>query len=130
MFNNQLSREKGQGLVEYALILVLVAIVVIAILLLLGPQINQAFCRVANALQPGTCGIISDVSVNATPAGMGNYNVDVTVTVSEAVDVTVDLGGGSQTKSCSSSCAFSFSDVPAGSYTVTASDGSQITGSY
>ena len=32
-----LPREKGQGLVEYALILVLVAIVVIAILLLLGP---------------------------------------------------------------------------------------------
>ena len=32
-----LPREEGQGLVEYALILVLVAIVVIAILLLLRP---------------------------------------------------------------------------------------------
>ena len=31
------TREKGQGLAEYALILVLVAIVVLAILLLLGP---------------------------------------------------------------------------------------------
>ena len=30
-------KEKGQGLVEYALILVLVAIVVIAVLMLLGP---------------------------------------------------------------------------------------------
>jgi len=32
-------KEKGQGLVEYALILVLVAIVVIAVLMLLGPII-------------------------------------------------------------------------------------------
>jgi len=31
-------KEKGQGLVEYALILVLVAIVVIVILALLGPR--------------------------------------------------------------------------------------------
>ena len=34
------SGERGQGLVEYALIIFLVAIVVIAILLLLGPQIG------------------------------------------------------------------------------------------
>ena len=38
-----LPREEGQGLVEYALILVLVAIVVIAILLLLGPIIGNVF---------------------------------------------------------------------------------------
>lgn len=36
-----LPREEGQGLVEYALILVLVAIVVIAILLLLGPVVGN-----------------------------------------------------------------------------------------
>ena len=36
-------REEGQGLVEYALILVLVAIVVIAILTLLGPTIGNVF---------------------------------------------------------------------------------------
>jgi pilus assembly protein Flp/PilA len=35
--------ERGQGLVEYALIIFLVAIVVIAILLLLGPQIGLVF---------------------------------------------------------------------------------------
>ncbi len=34
-----LSREEGQGLIEYALIIVLVAIVVIAILLLLWDKI-------------------------------------------------------------------------------------------
>ena len=45
-----LNREDGQGLVEYALILVLVAIVVIAILALLGPQIGNVFSRITNAL--------------------------------------------------------------------------------
>jgi pilus assembly protein Flp/PilA len=49
-----LSREDGQGLVEYALILVLVAIVVIAILTLLGPQIGNVFSQVVNALEPQT----------------------------------------------------------------------------
>jgi len=44
-----LPREEGQGLVEYALILVLVAIVVIAILAILGPQIANIFSRITNA---------------------------------------------------------------------------------
>jgi pilus assembly protein Flp/PilA len=43
-------REKGQGLVEYALILVLVAIVVIAALLLLGPVVGNAFSTVNSSL--------------------------------------------------------------------------------
>ena len=44
-------REEGQGLVEYALILVLVAIVVIAILMILGPQIGNVFSRVTSGLE-------------------------------------------------------------------------------
>jgi len=36
-------KESGQGLVEYALILVLVAVVVIVILALLGPAIGNVF---------------------------------------------------------------------------------------
>lgn len=44
-------KEKGQGLVEYALILVLVAIVVIAILTLLGPAIGQVFSQIMDAIQ-------------------------------------------------------------------------------
>ena len=39
-------KEKGQGLVEYALILVLVAIVVIVILALLGPAIGNVFSTI------------------------------------------------------------------------------------
>jgi len=45
-----LQHEEGQGLVEYALILVLVAIVVIAILALLGPQIANIFSKVTAGL--------------------------------------------------------------------------------
>lgn len=43
-------REEGQGLVEYALILVLVAIVVIVILTLLGTQVSLVFSQIASAL--------------------------------------------------------------------------------
>ena len=43
-------KEKGQGLVEYALILVLVAIVVIAVLMLLGPIIGNVFSSINASL--------------------------------------------------------------------------------
>jgi pilus assembly protein Flp/PilA len=39
-------KEKGQGLVEYALILVLVSIVVIVILVILGPAISNVFSNI------------------------------------------------------------------------------------
>ncbi len=45
-----LPREEGQGLVEYALILVLVAVVVIAILAILGPQIGSVFSQISTGL--------------------------------------------------------------------------------
>jgi len=43
-------KEKGQGLVEYALILVLVALVVIAALMILGPIIGNVFSKVNSSL--------------------------------------------------------------------------------
>jgi pilus assembly protein Flp/PilA len=43
-------REEGQGLVEYALILVLVAVVVIVILALLGPAIGNIFSNLVTNL--------------------------------------------------------------------------------
>ena len=45
-----LRSEKGQTLVEYALILVLIAIVVIAALTLTGQKVNNAFSNIANKL--------------------------------------------------------------------------------
>jgi len=44
------AKERGQGLVEYALILVLVAIVVFAALMVLGPVIGNSFSTVNNSL--------------------------------------------------------------------------------
>ena len=42
--------EDGQGLVEYALILVLIAIVVIGILTLLGGKVSQVFSTINSGL--------------------------------------------------------------------------------
>ena len=42
--------ERGQGMVEYALILVLVAIVVIVILQVVGQQVNNVSSNVSNGL--------------------------------------------------------------------------------
>jgi pilus assembly protein Flp/PilA len=44
------SRARGQGMLEYALIIALVAVVVIAALVLLGPQISNIFHSVNNNL--------------------------------------------------------------------------------
>jgi len=46
-----LPREEGQGLVEYALILVLIAIVVIVVLGLLGNQISLIFSQITSGLE-------------------------------------------------------------------------------
>ena len=43
-------KEKGQGLVEYALIIILVAVVVIAVLLILGPIIGNLFTKINSSL--------------------------------------------------------------------------------
>lgn len=43
-------KEKGQGLVEYAIILALVSIVVIAVMRLLGPKIGNTFSSINNSL--------------------------------------------------------------------------------
>ncbi|MFN2569579.1 MAG: Flp family type IVb pilin [Candidatus Dormibacteria bacterium] len=42
--------EEGQGMVEYALILVLIAVVVIVILAVVGNQVKNTFSNVSNGL--------------------------------------------------------------------------------
>jgi len=63
-------KEKGQGLVEYALILVLVAIVVIAALMILGPIIGNVFSKVNSSLSTVSTGGGTAVVVapTATPS--------------------------------------------------------------
>jgi pilus assembly protein Flp/PilA len=48
-------KEKGQGMVEYALIIVLIAIVVIVVLTVLGTQISRVFSMISSSLK-GTTG--------------------------------------------------------------------------
>ena len=43
-------KEKGQGMVEYALIIVLVAVVLIVVLALVGSQISNVFSRIISGL--------------------------------------------------------------------------------
>jgi pilus assembly protein Flp/PilA len=43
-------QERGQGLTEYAIILVLVAVLVIAIMRLIGPKIGNTFSTINSSL--------------------------------------------------------------------------------
>lgn len=45
-----ISKEKGQGLVEYAIIIAFVAIVVIGVVRLLGPEIGNTFSDIAGSI--------------------------------------------------------------------------------
>lgn len=45
-------KEKGQGLVEYAIILVFVAVVVIVVVRVLGPKIGNTFSSINSSI-PG-----------------------------------------------------------------------------
>lgn len=51
MILSVLQNKKGQGMVEYGLILALVAVVGMAGLIVLGPQVLATFTSVTNALQ-------------------------------------------------------------------------------
>lgn len=44
------AKEEGQGMVEYALILVLIAIVVIAVLTIVGHKVSTVFSNINNGL--------------------------------------------------------------------------------
>ncbi|MDQ2995608.1 MAG: Flp family type IVb pilin [Chloroflexota bacterium] len=50
MIRSFFAKEDGQGLVEYALILVLIAIVVIGILTLLGDKVSTVFSNINSGL--------------------------------------------------------------------------------
>ncbi len=51
MLNSFFAKEEGQGLVEYALILALIAIVVIGALTALGGQVRQTFTNINEGLK-------------------------------------------------------------------------------
>ena len=123
--------EKGQGLVEYALILVLVAIVVIFILALLGPAVGNVFSNIMIPLRGS--GVITSVSAQRTGGGHGN-SVEVSISVSTNTSVTVSdsQSGQSFTMSCNGSCSLMLIGVghDAGTITVTAAAGGHMTAAY
>jgi pilus assembly protein Flp/PilA len=45
------AKEIGQGMVEYALIIVLIAVVVIAILIVVGTQVSTVFSQISSGLK-------------------------------------------------------------------------------
>lgn len=125
-------QEQGQGLVEYALLLTLVAIVVMGILTVLGPQVGDVFSRITVALSlPSEDNPLTGVTAMRTGHGEGN-DVVVSVTVSNNTTVTVtdSQSGHSSSMSCSSSCQHTFTGVghDAGTVTATAGSGSMSDG--
>jgi pilus assembly protein Flp/PilA len=52
LWNRAMEREEGQGLVEYALILVLVSIIAITALTAIGTNVTNVLQTVANHLNP------------------------------------------------------------------------------
>lgn len=131
MIKKYLKREEGQGLVEYALILVLVAIVVIAILMQLGPELNRVFGRITAVLQ-GSGVIISDGAITSisaktsTSGGLGGTTTDVVVTVTVSQDTkvtaTTDKGlTGSNNCSAGTPCNITITNAP-GTGTIVAKD--------
>ena len=63
------TREQGQALVEYALILVLVSLVATITLSLVGPALKDVFCDVVLSIQPGgtdACGIVRILNAHYT----------------------------------------------------------------
>jgi len=96
-----LRRKKGQGLVEYALILVLIAIVVIVILATLGTQVQLIFARIVFSLEnPGqTAGppvSVASMSLNASAScdpdlGCTNIRATAAVSLSDGVSAPVTI---------------------------------------
>ncbi len=109
--NNQ---SVGQGLVEYALVLVLVSVVVIGILTVLGPQVGNVFSLVTSGLNGSTAN-----SVIVTPPALPMVTnvsresrhapnvVGIRVWVSENTTVTItdDQGGPPVSIPCNNTCA-------------------------
>lgn len=132
------TRDDGQGLVEYALILVLVAVVVIAILTILGPQVGNVFSRVVDGLgvasNGGGGGSSSSATVTSIDALRGGADVGVNVTVSANTNVTVtdSQSGQSVSVGCNSACSVTLTAVGpnAGTVTATADGGSSQSANY
>ena len=129
---SRLCSAKGQGLVEYALLLVLVAVAIIAILQALGPTVSELFGEVVDTVQiigSSPSGAIAGVSARwRWWWWWSSVRVRVEVTQpSTLVSVDIIEGSGqlntsSQTCSPEDSCVFRIW-LPSSSGTVRAAGG-------
>jgi len=120
---------KGQGLVEYALILVMVSVVVMAVLTLLGPQVGNVFSTViaglggttnsAPAAAPGGGATITSAQFHLR----GGNNVVLRVETSEPTTITLtdSQGGALSSVLCNNACAPNITVGGGGSGTITVS---------
>jgi len=87
------SEERGQGLVEYALILVLVAVTVIAVLNLTGPSIRGVYCQIIGNLGGDASEVCQADEIFITRAdynsGSGDLHLDATSDGGYDPDVTL-----------------------------------------
>jgi pilus assembly protein Flp/PilA len=123
--------ERGQGLIEYALILVLVAVVVIGILMLLGPTIRTAYASVITGL--GSSGVIDSASAVRTGGGHGNSLViSVSVSTNTMITVTDSQGADPVTVACNGSCTINVGGAGdnAGTVVITAAAGGVVNAPY
>ncbi len=114
------ARHKGQGLVEYAFILVLIAVAVLLTITLLGQRINNVFANILIQMEypgvySGPAVSVSGVGVSADPDCLGG-ECDLAVSASANFDPPVTdpvcvrfsaTGAGSKTV-CGSPPAASF----------------------
>jgi Flp pilus assembly pilin Flp len=142
--------KKGAGLVEYALILVLVSIVAIGALSLTGTRIQQIYCSVTETLRnPGAGGgSVSNGSVTARFGGISNcetvgttlkdvelaiqpagsytvaFYIDGTLIRTESINKYCIGGGGDGTSPC---VDYNISSLAAGKHTLRAVVGGAAT---
>lgn len=92
-------KEEGQGLVEYALLLVLIAIVVLVILTVLGSQVVLVFARVAGGISGDTLDAgAGDNAVIVNYGGTINQSgSDCNGTITNITFVAVDSNGSAIT---------------------------------
>jgi pilus assembly protein Flp/PilA len=119
-------KEEGQGLVEYALLLVLVAVIVIAILTLLGSQVMLVFARVAGGLNGQIItGVGSETIITGYDATVSQSGPSCSASIT---DVTfVGLQDGELVKNGSATVKFRMGDDVE---SVTGSTGNNGMGTY
>ena len=111
-----IKREEGQGLVEYALLLVLIAVVVIGALFLLGDEVRSVYARVIGALGGGgfyTYQLQGSPSINKSTPEAGKCRLTAQAMAVKVTDAGEPVDGLSVTASVS------IGGVSSGNYTAT-----------